>query len=316
MINRRNIRAKVMQQLYTLDKTHEDDLNKAAKELEKNLTNIYKLFLLLLDLLIAIKRAEEDLIERRKKKFFKSDEDEHPNLKFVNNLVLKKLEENEELQRLIEKYKLDRIWNYEKELVLYFLDKIKNSSLYKGYMSSPGNNFEEDKDFILKVYKNIIAPDKKLHAFLEDWEINWADDIATANTMVMKYLSGLRETDTRYKPVPDIYKNEEDRKFGRNLLFKTFQNRDKLAGMIKEKTVNWDWDRISNVDKILMMMALAEFFYFPEIPEMATMNEYVEIAKEYSTPKSNSFINGILDKIYKEHLTQNSDNKNPKNKSI
>ncbi len=300
MINRRNIRAKVMQQLYSLDKTRETDLRKAARDLDKNLQNIYKLYLLLLDLLVAIRDAEADLLERRRRKFFKSEEDIHPNYKFVNNRILKQLAENEHLRSLVEKYKLDRIWNYEKELVLHFLEKIKESDYYKRYMESGEDSFEEDRRFIMDVYKNIIAPDRKLHAFLEDWEINWADDMAVANTMVMKTLSEMQDNDSEYKKLPDLYKNEDDEKFGKNLLFKTFQNRESLSDMIKEKTINWDWDRISHVDKLLMMMALAEFLYFPEIPETATMNEYVELAKEYSTPKSNSFINGILDKIYKE----------------
>ena len=309
MINRRNIRAKVMQQLYSLDKTGEKDLQKAAKDLEKNLQNIYKLYLLLLDLWVAIRDAEADLLERRRRKFFKSEEDINPNYKFVNNRVLKQLADNEVLRSLVEKYKLDRIWNYEKELVHYFLEKIKQSDYYKRYMASDEDSFDEDKKFIMDVYKNIIAPDKKLHTFLEDWEINWADDMAVANTMVMKTLSDMQEKDSKYKKLPDLYKNEGDEKFGRDLLFKTFQNKDKLSEMIKDKTINWDWERISHVDKLLMMMALAEFLYFPEIPETATMNEYVELAKEYSTPKSNSFINGILDKIYKELKQKNQINK-------
>ncbi len=309
MINRRNIRAKVMQQLYSLDKTGEKDLQKAARDLQKNLQNIYKLYLLLLDLLVAIRDAEADLLERRRRKFFKSEEDINPNYKFVNNRVLKQLADNEVLRSLVEKYKLDRIWNYEKELVHYFLEKIKQSDYYQKYMDSDGGSFDEDKKFIMDVYKNIIAPDKKLHTFLEDWEINWADDMAVANTMVMKTLSDMQEKDSKYKKLPDLYKNDGDEKFGRNLLFKTFQNKDKLSEMIKDKTINWDWERISHVDKLLMMMALAEFLYFPEIPETATMNEYVELAKEYSTPKSNSFINGILDKIYKELKQKNRINK-------
>jgi N utilization substance protein B len=299
MINRRNIRSKVMQQFYSMEHA-EGSLEEGLKTLQENLQNIYKLYLLLLSLLVKIRAYEEELLRRRKNKFFKTREDLNPNMKFVNNLVLKKWAENENLKHLLEKFKLDKLWDEEIETVRYFLEKIKNSKLYKSYMQRPGNDFEEDKAFLMDVYKNIIAPDNKLRKFLEDWEINWADDVAIANTLVMKTLDATAPGDTPRKDVPSLYKNEEDERFGHELLLRAWQNRETLYDLIKSKTVNWDFERISEVDKILMALALAEFLYFPSIPETATINEYVEIAKEFSTPKSNAFINGILDRLYKE----------------
>jgi len=300
MLNRRNIRAKVMQEFYSMEQSRDNNLEQGIKRLNENLENIYKLYLLLLDLLIKIKQYEEDLLERRKKKYFKTEEDLHPNTKFIENRVLNKLEKNEALQELIHAYKLDKIWENEVELVRYFLEKIKNSPYYRKYMANPSRSLEEDRQFVMDIYKNLIAPDSKLHQFLEDWEINWADDVAIANTMVMKTLSGIDEKFGAYTPIPPLFKDEGDRAFGKELLLRAWQNKEKLYDLIKGKTLNWDFDRISNVDKILMTLALAEFLYFPEIPEMATINEYVEIAKEFSTPKSNTFINGILDRLYKE----------------
>ncbi|NPA43495.1 MAG: transcription antitermination factor NusB [Chlorobi bacterium] len=316
MLNRRNIRAKVMQEFYSMEQAKDDNLEKALKRLQENTENIYKLYLLLLDLLVKIKQHEEDLLERRKHKYFKTEEDLHPNTKFVENKVLNLLENNENFRDLVHAYKLDKIWENEVELVRYFLDKIKESDYYKRYMAGPERSFEEDKKFVMDIYKNLIAPDPKLHQFLEDWEINWADDVAIANTMVMKTLDQLTPEFGRYSKMPPLYKDESDRQFGRELLLRAWQNKDTLYGMIKDKTLNWDFERISNVDKILMALALAEFLYFPEIPPMATINEYVEIAKEFSTPKSNSFINGILDKIYKELRDRGKLHKieNPKNK--
>ncbi len=300
MLNRRHIRAKTMQELYAMERADEQDLEKSVKRLDQNLHNIYKLYILLLDLLVQIKRAEEDLIERRKKKFFKNEEDEHPNLKMVKNQVLNILENNYALRDAVEKYKSEKIWDFEKEIVLHLLEKIKNSPYYKEYMSSEKDDFETDKQFLLDIYKNVIAPDEKLRESLEDKEINWADDMAIANTMVMKTLGEISINQSPGKPLPPLFKKEDDARFGHDLLIRTWQNAGQLKEMIAEKTINWDLERLSNIDRLLMMMALAEFLYFPEIPETATINEYVEIAKEYSQPKSRKFINGILDRLYKE----------------
>ncbi len=315
MLNRRNIRAKVMQEFYAMEQAHENDLEKSVKRLRENLENIYKLYLLLLDLLVQIKNYDADLIERRKKKYFKTEEDLHPNTKFIDNRLLRKLESNIRFQNLLEAYKLENIWKNEPEMLRHFLEKVKSSALYEKYIAHPGQNFDEDKKFIMEIYKNLIAPDEKLHQFLEDWEINWADDVAIANTMVMKTLDRMQEDSGAHTGIPGLYKDEEDEAFGKELLLRSWQNKEKLYELIKQKTINWDFERISNVDKILMALALAEFLYFPNIPETATINEYVEIAKEFSTPKSNSFINGILDKIYKELKEKGTINKTYKTKN-
>jgi N utilization substance protein B len=292
-----------------MEQTGEQDLEKSVKRLQENLDNIYKLYLLLLDLLVKIRDYEADLIERRKKKYFKTEEDIHPNTKFIDNALLLKLKNNIPLQESVAGRQLDKIWDNNPEILRHFVEKIKASRFYKAYMNEPTQDFASDKQFILKLYKNIIAPDEKLHQFLEDWEINWSDDVAIANTLVMKTLESIKEDDSRYKELPPLYKDDEDAVFGKELLLKSWRNKDELYEMIKSKTLNWDFDRISNVDKILMALALAEFLYFPNIPEMATINEYVEIAKEFSTPKSNSFVNGILDKLYKELKEQGRINK-------
>ncbi|NPA45685.1 MAG: transcription antitermination factor NusB [Chlorobi bacterium] len=315
MMNRRNIRSKVMQELYSLDRSGDTDLEQSVKRLYANFENIYKLYFLLFDLLASIRDMEADLIERRKKKFIKTDEDLHPDTRLVNNRVLRFLSENQFLKDQLRKYKIDKIWPNEPELVRYLLDKIKASEFYMKYKSIPEPSFEDDKEFVMDIFKNIIAPDEKLRAFLENWEMNWADDAAIANTMVLKTLSRLTEDMNPERAFGPLFKNDDDRDFGRELLLRTFNNREKLAELIKDKTINWDFDRLSQVDKILMMMGAAEFLYFPTIPPTVSINEYVEIAKEFSTPKSNKFINGILDRIYKDLQAENKLNKivNPKN---
>ncbi len=309
MINRRNIRSKVMQELYALltekEATRHADPERSVKRLFTNLENIYKLYLLLLNLPVEIRRREVDLLERRKKKHLKTPEDLHPDTHLLDNRIGKLLEQNRQLEKETARYGLQHIWSGEPELVRHLLDKVKASAAYKHYVRIPDPDFKADKHFALDAYKNIIAPDEKLHGFLENMEINWADDIAIANTMVMKTLDKFEPNDTADKPLLPLFKSEDDREFGRDLLLHTFQNRDELSEIIAGKVKNWDFNRLSQVDKILLMMGLAEMLYFPTIPPTVSINEYVEIAKEFSTPKSNKFINGILDSAYKDLLAQN-----------
>jgi len=309
MINRRNIRSKVMQELYALitglEATGQADVEGSVKKLLADLENSYKLYILLLNLLVAIRQREIDLIERRKNKYIKTPQDLNPDTHLIDNRIGILLEKNRQLQNETRRLKLAHLWSNEPELVRHLLDKVKASAAYKQYVRIPEPDFKADKHFALDAYKNQIAPDEKLHGFLENMEINWADDIAIANTMVMKTLDKFGPNDTADKPLLPLFKSEDDREFGRDLLLHTFQNRDELSEIIAGKVKNWDFNRLSQVDKILLMMGLAEMLYFPTIPPTVSINEYVEIAKEFSTPKSNKFINGILDSAYKDLLAQN-----------
>ncbi len=323
MMNRRNIRSKVMQELYALlteqEATGGADPELSVKRLFTNLENIYKLYLLLLNLPSEIRRREADLLERRKKKHLKTPEDLNPDTHLLDNRIGRLLEQNRQLEKETARYGLQHVWADEPELIRHLLDRVKTSKAYNRYLRIPEPDFKADKLFALDAYKNVIAPDRKLHAFLENREINWADDIAIANTMVMKTLDSFEPGDTADKQIMPLFKSDDDREFGRELLLRTFQNRDELSDIIAGKVKNWDFNRLSQVDKILLMMGLAEMLYFPSIPPTVSINEYVEIAKEFSTPKSNKFINGILDNAYKDLLARNRIHKimdNPKKSSI
>jgi N utilization substance protein B len=308
MLNRRNIRSKVMQGIFAFQSAKEDNLPKNEKLLFLSFDNIYKLYVLLLLLLLALKEKASEEIAIGLKKNFPTEEDLNPNYKFVNNKVLSMLENNRFIQEFKKKYKLNK-WEVNKELVDLIWKKIKNSSLYKEYMSSKSHSFIEDKEFILDLYKNFIAPETKLHETLEADESHWADDIAIANTLVMKTISSLKEGQD-FQGLPPLFKDEQDREFAKKLFSKIILNDEKLTNRIKGKTPNWDYERISNIDKLILKMGIGEFLYFPSIPPSVTINEYVEIAKEFSTPKSNIFINGVLNNIYKELEAQGELNKN------
>ena len=308
MLNRRNIRSKVMQGIFAFQSANEDNIPKNEKLLFLSFDNIYKLYVLLLLLLLALKDKAKEEIEIGLKKNFPTEEDLNPNYKFVNNKVLEMLENNKFIKEFKKKYKLNK-WEVNKELVDLIWKKVKNSKLYKEYISSKSHSFMEDKEFILDLYKNFIAPEIKLHETLEADESHWADDIAVANTLVMKTISSLKEGES-FQGLPPLFKDEQDREFAKKLFTKIILNDDKLTNQIKGKTPNWDYDRISNIDKLILKMGIGEFLYFPSIPPSVTINEYVELAKEFSTPKSNIFINGVLNNIYKELQQKGELNKN------
>jgi len=308
MLNRRNIRSKVMQAAFAMQQSGSDNLPNQEKLLIQSFNNIFKLYVTQLLLLVALKQKAAEDIEIGLHKNFPTEGDLNPNYKFVHNRVLQMLENNAFIRAFKDKYKLDK-WALDKELVHYIWHKIKASKFYNNYMAHPGNSFQEDKEFVLELYKNFIAPEIKLHESFEADDSQWADDIAIANTLVMKTISGMKEGDT-FDQLPPLFKDEMDRTYGIDLFRKVILNDQQLRQLLEGKTPNWEYDRISEIDKLIMKMAIAEFLFFPSIPTNVTINEYVEIAKEFSTPKSNVFINGVLHQVVNELKEQNKLNKN------
>jgi N utilization substance protein B len=183
------------------------------------------------------------------------------------------------------------------------LASLKESKLYEKYMSTSVNTFEEDKQFVVDLFTDIIVPNEKLYEYLEDDKLTWIDDIPVVNTQIVKQLKGIKsEEDTSFK-VPKLFKDADDKDFAKDLFRKTVLNEKELAKEFDTKTPNWDMDRIAEIDTIILKMAICELLKFPSIPVKVTLNEYLELAKEYSTPKSSIFINGILDNLVKEFQT-------------
>ena len=297
-----------MQATFAMQQSGSDNLPNQEKLLLQSFKNIYKLYILQLLLLVALKQKAQEGIEIGLKKNFPTEEDLHPNYKFVNNKILSKLENNTFIKNYKEQYKLDK-WELDKELVNHIWRKIKQSKLYKQYMTSHENSFNEDKEFVLALYKNYIAPEVKLHESYEADDSHWTDDIAVANTLVMKTITGIKEKEN-FDNLPPLFKDDMDKEYAIDLFRKVILNDKELTGLLQGKTPNWEYDRISEIDKLIMKMAAAEFLYFPSIPTNVSINEYVEIAKEFSTPKSNVFINGVLHNIVKELKQNNKLNKN------
>lgn len=302
MLNRRHIRVKVMQSIYAMHQNGSDNFEKEEKFLLFSIENIQDLYLTMLSALVEIQKKEIDFLEKSSKKHLATSEEKKPNKKFVDNTIFQILNENDSLKKAIEDRKINA-WILNDDYILLLLTSIKSSDLYKKYMSNRKNDFQEDKDFMVNLYEEVIAPNEKLYDYLEDNKLTWVDDIPVVNTEIVKQLRALKsEKDASFR-VPKIYKDTEDKEYVSNLFRKTVLNETELAKEYIDKTPNWDTERIAEIDTIILKMAICEFLKFPSIPAKVTINEYLEIAKEYSTPKSSIFINGILDNLVKEFQT-------------
>lgn len=308
MLNRRHIRIKVMQSLYSLKGAEDANVIKEEKFLRKSLENLYELYLFNLSLLHEVQKKSLDILEKNKSKLLPTQEDINPNSKFVDNLALRKITDNELLHQELEQRKLNP-WYLNFDYVDIIHKAMIESSFYQEYMSSSARSFEEDKQFLIDVFSKIIAPNEKLYDYFEDHCLTWVDDLPLVNTFILKKLNKLSDTTAPSFFIPKLFRDSEDQAFGPDLLKKTLLNSSKLQAEVVAKTTNWDKERIAELDWVLLQMALCEFQKFPSIPVKVTINEYLEIAKEYSTPKSSIFINGILDKIVKEYKSNNSLNK-------
>lgn len=303
MLNRRHIRIKVMQTLYAFNGTESDDLKKDEKFLLQSLENMYDLYLTLLSLLVEVRKKAEDHLAKTQKKFLPTLEDKNPNYKFINNRVLALIKDDSNLKNELENRKLN-YWYLDFEYVDIIFKAILESSVYKDYMKTKTSDFNEDKTFLTDIFSEIVAPNEKLYDYFEDKKLTWVDDLPIVNTSILKLLKKVKPNVLPSYFTPKLYKDLDDRDFALELFKKTVLNRSKFSEEISKKTTNWDSDRIANIDGVLLQMALCEFQKFPSIPVKVTINEYLEIAKEYSTPKSSIFINGILDNIVKEYSEQ------------
>ena len=300
MLNRRHIRIKVMQIIYALNGNEGSDLKKDERKLLKSLEDFYNLYLALTSLLIEVHKKAEDYLTKSQKKHLATSEEKNPNRKFINNEVLCLIKNDAALKEEIETHKIN-YWTLDDEYVDVIFKSLLENDVYKDYMSTKTSTFKEDKNFVIDFYKQVVAPNDKLYDYLEDKNITWLDDVPVVNTAIVKLLKKVKPDHHQFHFVPKLFKDKEDKTFAVELLEKTVLNLNNFSEVIGEKTTNWDKDRIANIDFVLLQMAICEFQKFPSIPVKVTINEYLEIAKEYSTPKSNVFINGILDKLVREY---------------
>lgn len=295
-----------MQVLYAQTANSKED--DSALQLQNSMEHMYKLYLLMTSLLIKLRERAIDHQKRSEKKYIKTQEDVNPNMRFVDNFLLQKLTEDTALNAELESHKI-QYWEQDGEYVeLIYQDLIK-SDLYESFMSNSKSSLENDVAFVVEVFREIIVSNNKLYDYFQDKNITWVDDFPVVNTFIVKLFKRIT---TKLKTeffTPNLFKDKEDEAFGFKLMKSTRDNFEVYNAEIISKTKNWDKDRIAKIDFVLLQMAICEFQEFPSIPTKVTINEYIELAKEYSTPKSNVFINGVLDKIVKDYRNQKTLNK-------
>lgn len=298
MVNRRHIRIKVMQSVYALLQSNSDDLSKEEKYLLFSINKIFDLYVLQLLLLVEIKNMSLQHLEISKKKHLATEEDKDPNLKFIQNPVIQAIEESSEIIAYVDIKKLNN-WKENREYVSILWKHLKSSELYKNYLDSKETTFNEDKKFVMRLFEEIIAPNDKLYDYYDELNLGWIDDLPLINTLILKSIKQLKPNASISLKEFDVA--EDDKEFLIDLFRKTVLNHKEYNDEINDKTPNWDTERIAGIDLILIKMAITEFLYFPSIPTKVSINEYIEIAKDYSTLKSSYFINGVLDKILKDY---------------
>jgi N utilization substance protein B len=297
MLNRRHLRIKVLQVLYAFFQTEDADIQSSEKQLLRSVERMYELYISFLLTFEEIHRFADQRIEDRLAKVRPTKEDLSPNRKFVNNPIINHFRLNEDLHRTAEELKINWTGVVENDLMKKLFLKVIDSDTYTSYMESEEQSFEDDKKFVLDLFKTEIANFPLIHDYFEDKSIFWLDDIDLMCSMVVKSIKGVSAESTTKDKVLNLYKDKEDElDFIKKLLRNTARLDHENAEIIDELTKNWELDRIAKMDIILLKMAITELKVLTSVPKKVTLNEYIEISKFYSTPKSQVFINGILDK--------------------
>ena len=295
MFSRRLLRIKIMQGLYAYHKAGDKTIEAAERELNVSLTRTYYLYHLLLLLIIDLAFHARKKIEMAREKKIPSNRDLNPNTNFIDNMVLEQLGNNKPLNSYLQSNALS--WVQNPELIKNLFQMIEESEIYIKYMALAKPDYEQDRQFVIDLYQEVINEYDPLYQVLEEQSIYWNDEVDFIIMMIVKTLKDFskdQKSDTSLMPK---FRDEEDEEFTRILFRKTILKKDESLEYIKKYTENWDPERLAFIDLLLMQMAICEMIEFPFIPTKVTLNEYIDISKYYSTRNSNVFINGVLDKI-------------------
>lgn len=301
MLTRRHIRLKVMQIIYALRISDFEYTKETEKKLLESIDSAYDLYLILISLLIEISKKAQEKHLISQEKLLSDQNNIYDNKKFIKNQFLNLLKSDYLLKEEIKKRNLN-LWDLDYKYVDLIYENLTKNELFSKYINSEEISYKNDRNFIAKFYKNIIVANDKLYSYLEDRNINWIDDFPLINTIILKLINKSKEVNSKTYFLPKLYKDKLDKIFAKDLLKKTIKSYSNYNNEISKKIKNWDADRIARLDYVMLNMAVCELIEFKTIPIKVTLNEYIEISKEYSTPKSNVFINGILDSIVKDFL--------------
>lgn len=298
MINRVLIRIRVVQIVFAYSQGETIDLKKAENELLFSLQKSYDLYHYLLTLLIELTDVYAQRVDAKKAKLLPTQEDINPNTKLLDNKFIAQLRENKALGEYISERPF--LWSEHDTFIRNLFETIIASDIYKEYIAGEDNDYNTDREFWRKVFKQIISNTEGLYNILEDESLYWNDDIEIVESFALKTIKKFEEQMGADQQLLPMFKDETDREFAVKLLRETFLNLKENRELIKKYTQNWESERIALMDMVIMQIAIAELRTFPSIPINVTLNEYIDIAKSYSTNKSGPFINGILDAAVKE----------------
>jgi transcription antitermination protein NusB len=322
MISRRQLRIKALSVLYACNRKELDDLETGELELTLSIRKSYDLFHYLLLLLIALSDVAREKAALARNKRIPSPEDINPNTRLADNRVIEQLRSNEQLRKYAAATpalwtRKDKItgfrglsrwlgtvglsWSNHPEVVRMVYNEMTKWEAYTEYMSLPENSYRDDQRFVKEVVTRLFPSSEILASSLEEQSVYWNDDLPFVTVMLRNALGKFRENDDgRTILLPQLFTNSDDEEFVKVLLRKSILNSEKNSALIDTHTTNWEVERIALMDKLVMQLAITELMEFPEVPVKVTLNEYIEIAKDYCTAKSSTFVNGILDKIVKE----------------
>lgn len=297
MLGRRQIREKIVESLYSY---YQNPIRFEAveKNLFSEINKIYNLYIYTLNFMVGLKSLAEDQIEIGKSKYIKTNEDENPNQKLVRNQILIQLENNEERKSFSSRHK-DLIWDSNDSILVKTFQRIKAGKRYQDYMEDGELSFEDDQKFIGKLFLRYVAENSDLHDRFEEKEMSWADDLHISNSMIQKTIGFMKEDEPSHTLIK-MLKDEEDEQFAKKLLRAALNSWEESEKKLQERLVNWELERISLIDRIVLIAAITELDNFPLTASRIIINEYIDISKVYGTEKSNVFINGILDKYTKD----------------
>lgn len=305
MLNRRHLRIKVLQTIYAFTQSNNTNLVAGEKELLHGVEKMYDLYIYYLTMFDNFTHFAELKIEEAKRKKFTKQEDLNPNLKFVNNRFIALLKNNKAIKDASLKTKINWSGDVEQDVLNKLFNSFIKNDIYLDYMNSEKDSFEEDKKFVVKLFKKEICNFELLLHYFEEKSIYWQDDIDLVCSMVIKTLKLFKSPEDTDIDILPLYKDDEE-SFIKELFRKGLNNLEDNYEFISKYTKNWESDRIALMDRLLMNLAITEAKAFEYIPTKVTLNEYIEISKFYSTPKSNGFINGVLDKIFNDLTKEGS----------
>ena len=303
MLTRRHIRIKVMQSVYSFKVGEGKMLDDEIVFFKDSIAKSYDLYFLMFSLLKSIKQYVDDQLVTY---------NTHKILKDQKYLKLKCLSDNRFLEfinqhKVLNKYlKNKKIISWDLEFIFTkdLVEEIISNEAFIVYLNNKSPSENDDLEWLIKSFKNIIASSSYLYNYLEDNNLTWIDDLPVVNTFILKTLKKLKTNNLESLKFPKIDESFDDIEFGIQLLKKSILEEEKLLKELEGKTPNWGAERIAQMDKVILKIAIAEILHFPEIPTKVTINEYLEISKDYSTPNSNNFINGVLDKLVREFVDE------------